>query len=183
MMADVRRVKTSGRSSLKRVFVLAAVLCFAKLQQKMVVDSELPGFLVLFSQARVARDGRGRTRVISSPHLLVNCRSSSSATIFLKVLSSLCRGAEPRHTVVRLCVCHSVRSVCSARWKVSIETCNASRTPYYLAFDHLKVPYEALFSSYGVICLPWLPLLAIWTSLKTILPTVVCLAACRICLY
>ena len=115
MMADVRRVKTSGRSSLKRVFVLAAVLCFAKLQQKMVVDSELPGFLVLFSQARVARDGRGRTRVISSPHLLVNCRSSSSATIFLKVLSSLCRGAEPRHTVVRLCVCHSVRSVCSAR--------------------------------------------------------------------
>ena len=84
MMADVRRVKTSGRSSLKRVFVLAAVfLCFAKLQQKMVVDSELPGFLVLFSQARVARDGRGRTRVISSPHLLVNCRSSSSATIFL----------------------------------------------------------------------------------------------------
>ena len=67
--------------------------------------------------------------------------------------------------------------------KVRVETCNISKTRHYLAFDYVKVSYEALFSSYGVICLPLLPLLAIWTSLKTILPTVACLAACRICLY
>ena len=49
---------------------------------------------------------------------------------------------------------------------MSPETSNASRTLYYLAFEHLKRVYEALFSSYGVICLPrdrWL-LLAIWSS-------------------
>ena len=61
--------------------------------------------------------------------------------------------------VVRLfvCVCVSLRlfcQFCSARSTVSIETYNVSRTRYYLAFEHLKVSYEALFSSYGVIFLP-----------------------------
>ena len=56
--------------------------------------------------------------------------------------------------VVRLFVCVSLRLLCqfcSARSTVSIETYNVSRTRYYLAFEHLKVP---LFSSYGVIFLP-----------------------------
>ena len=55
---------------------------------------------------------------------------------------------------VCLCVCVSLRLLCqfcSARSTVSIETYNVSRTRYYLAFEHLKVSYEALFSSYGVI--------------------------------
>ena len=29
-----------------------------------------------------------------------------------------------------------------------------SKTRHYLAFEYVKVSYEALFSSYGVICLP-----------------------------
>ena len=41
---------------------------------------------------------------------------------------------------------------CNARWKVRVETCNTSKTRYYLAFEYVKIPYEALFSSYGVIC-------------------------------
>ena len=72
---------------------------------------------------------------------------------------------------------------CGTRWKVRVETCNTSKTRHYLAFEYVKVSYEALFLSYGVIGLPWLPLLAIWTSLKSVLPAVVCLAACRIGLY
>ena len=93
------------------------------------------------------------------------------------------RGGATAYGSSFVCVCVSLRLLCqfrSACWTVSIETCNASRTWYYLAFEHLKVSYEALFSSYGVI---WLPLLAIRTSLKSILSTVVCLAACRIGLY
>ena len=96
---------------------------------------------------------------------------------------SLCRGR--RHTVcsfVCLFVCHSVFYISFAahaeRWELKL-----SKTRHYLAFEYVKVSYEALFSSYGMIDLPWLPLLAIWTSLKSILPAVVCLAACRIGLY
>ena len=44
---------------------------------------------------------------------------------------------------------------------------------YYLAFQHLKVSYEALFSSYGngVICSPWRPLQTLWLPLKSKLVT------------
>ena len=55
-------------------------------------------------------------------------------------------------------VCHSfIQSVylhdfCGARWKLSSETCNASRTRYYLACEYVKFVYEASFSSYGVVC-------------------------------
>ena len=65
---------------------------------------------------------------------------------------------------VCVCVCVSLRLLCqfcSARSTVSIETYNVSRTRYYLAFEHLKVSYEALFSSYGVIFLPWFTLIAV----------------------
>ena len=65
---------------------------------------------------------------------------------------------------------------------MSPETSNASRTRYYLAFEHLKLVYEASFSSYGVICVPLFtrPLLAIWTSPKAKLSTVDCLEADRL---
>ena len=43
----------------------------------------------------------------------------------------------------------------------------------------MKIVYEASFSSYGVICLLCLPLLAIWTSPKAKLSTVDCLEADR----
>ena len=42
-----------------------------------------------------------------------------------------------------------------------------------------QIVYEASFSSYGVICLLCLPLLAIWTSPKAKLSTVDCLEADR----
>ena len=63
---------------------------------------------------------------------------------------------------------------------MSPETSNASTTRYYLAFEHLKLVYEASFSRYGVICLP---LLAIWTSPKAKLSTVDCLEADRFKFY
>ena len=67
---------------------------------------------------------------------------------------------------------------------MSPETSNASRTRYYLAFEHLKLVYEASFSGYGVICLLCLPLLAIWTSPKAKLSTTVdCLQADRLEFY
>ena len=50
------------------------------------------------------------------------------------------------------------------------------------AFQHVKAVYEAVFSSYGVICLPcdrWL-LLVIWSSPKAKLSTVDCLKADRL---
>ena len=65
---------------------------------------------------------------------------------------------------------------------MSPETSNASRSRYYLAFEHLKLVYEASFSSYCAICLPLfirLRLLAIWTSPKAKLSTVDCLEALR----
>ena len=72
---------------------------------------------------------------------------------------------------------------CGVRWKVSSETSNASRNRHYLAFEHVKIVYEASFSSYGVICLLCLPLLAIWTSPKAKLSTVDCLEADRFKFY
>ena len=114
---------------------------------------------------------------------------------------SLCRGAEPRHTVVRLSVCHYAeggatevycnrgvcQSVCQsvcllqvflvAHWKLSAETSNTSRYRYLLGFVLKKIGFKASFASYGVICLPWLPWLAIWTLLKTKVPTFDCLEA------
>ena len=65
----------------------------------------------------------------------------------------------------------------------SPENSNASRTRYYLAFEHLKLVYEASFSSYGVICLLCLSLLAIWASPKAKLSTVDCLEAERLEFY
>ena len=95
-------------------------------------------------------------------------------------------GGATRHTVIALSVVHSfclsvclLYNFCSARWTVSSETSNASRTRHYLAFEHVKIVYEASFSSYGVICLLCLPLLAIWTSPKANLSTVDCLEADR----
>ena len=99
-------------------------------------------------------------------------------------------GGATRHTVVRLFVCQSVSQsfrpllqFCGARWTPSPETSNASRTRYYLAFQHLKFVHEASFSSYGVICLLCLPLLAIWTSPMAKLSTVDCLEADRFKFY
>ena len=119
----------------------------------------------------------------------------------------LCRGAEPRHTVVRLfvshyaeggateaycnrAVCQSVcQSVCLlqvflvAHWKLSAETSKTSRYRYLLGSDLKKFGSKASFVSYGVIYLPWLPWLAIWTLLKTKPPTLDFLEACRFHLY
>ena len=95
-------------------------------------------------------------------------------------------GGATRHTVVRLFVSQSVRLLlqfCGARLTMSPETSNASRTRYYVAFEHLKLVYEASFSRYGVICLLCLPLLAIWTSPKAKLSTVSCLEADRFKFY
>ena len=119
----------------------------------------------------------------------------------------LCRGAEPRHTVVRLFVImpraelrrHTVivlsvsqsvsQSVCLlqvflvAHWKLSAETSKTSRYRYLLGSDLKKFGSKASFVSYGVIYLPWLPWLAIWTLLKTKPPTLDFLEACRFHLY
>ena len=66
---------------------------------------------------------------------------------------------------------------------MSSETCNRGRTRYYLGCELAKVRYKASFSSYGVICLLCLPLLAIWTSPKAKLFTVDCLEADRLEIY
>ena len=117
----------------------------------------------------------------------------------------LCRGR--RHTVVRLSVCHYAeggateaycsRAVCLsfclsvcllqaflvAHWKLRAETSKTSRYRYLLGSDLKKFGSKASFVSYGVIYLPWLPWLAIWTLLKTKPPTLDFLEACRFHLY
>ena len=95
-----------------------------------------------------------------------------------------------RYTVIVVSVSQSVsQSVCLlqvflvAHWKLSAETSNTSRYRYLLGFVLKKIGFKASFASYGVICLPWLPWLAIWTLLKTKVPTFDCLEACRFDLY
>ena len=61
-----------------------------------------------------------------------------------------------RHTVVRLSVIPSFTSVL---WRTLTMSHGTSNARYYLTFQHLKLVYEALFSSYGVGLL-----LAIWSS-------------------
>ena len=71
---------------------------------------------------------------------------------------------------------------CGARLTMSSETSNASRTRYYLAFEHLKLVYEASFSSYGVICL----LCCCWRSgllQRQSCPQLTCLEADRFKIY
>ena len=73
-------------------------------------------------------------------------------------------------------VCHFVcllQVFLVAHGKLRAETSNTSRYRYLLGF------VLALFVSYGVICLPRLPLLTIWTSLNTKLSTHDCLAVHR----
>ena len=95
-----------------------------------------------------------------------------------------------RHTVIVLSVSQSVsQSVCLlqvflvAHWKLSAETSKTSRYRYLLGSDLKKFGSKASFVSYGVIYLPWLPWLAIWTLLKTKPPTLDFLEACRFHLY
>ena len=96
-----------------------------------------------------------------------------------------------RHTVIVLSVSQSVsQSVClsftsisRAHWKLSAETSKTSRYRYLLGSDLKKFGSKASFVSYGVIYLPWLPWLAIWTLLKTKPPTLDFLEACRFHLY
>ena len=98
-------------------------------------------------------------------HLLIECH-----TCYIVLHRGICTfGASFRLLLLYLSVC----------WNLSFGTGNASRTWYYLAFEHVKIVYEASFSSYGVICLLCLPLLAIWTSPKAKLSTVDCLEADR----
>ena len=92
------------------------------------------------------------------------------------------RAELPRHTVIVLSVSLSLcllQAFIIAHWKLNAETSYTSRTRYLLGSELKKFGSKASFASYGVICLPWLPLLTIWTYLKTKLPTIDCLAAHR----
>ena len=71
-------------------------------------------------------------------------------------------------------VCLSLRLLhqfCGACWKVRVETCNTSKTRHYLTFEYVKVSWSfvlELWREFAYLeC--WL---AIWTSLKTKLPTI-----------
>ena len=61
-------------------------------------------------------------------------------------------------------VCYIIFVAHAEKWELKLAT--QVKLDHYLAFEYVKVSYEALFSSYGMICLHWLPLMAIWTSLK-----------------
>ena len=73
---------------------------------------------------------------------------------------------------VCLFVCLAFRlwhQFCSARWKLRVETCNSSRTRYYLAFQHLKMFHTKLCSRVMAWrdLLPWRPLQTLWLPLKS----------------
>ena len=65
----------------------------------------------------------------------------------------LCQGAESQHTVVRLSVTLSVTSVHAERWELKLGMHVGLKLLSH--FEHVKVAHEVLFSSYGVICLPY----------------------------
>ena len=50
-ISKMANVSIARRSNLRLIVLAAVVLCFVKLQQKRAVYTELPGYLVSFSQS------------------------------------------------------------------------------------------------------------------------------------
>ena len=105
----------------------------------------------------------------------------------LSVLSVIMpRWAEPRrHTVVCLCMCHSVCAWCSESLVKKLALILAEHGDIDSCFktNYKNLSFKAVFVSYGVICLPWWLLLAVYFTLKTKLPTAGCLVVCRLDFY
>ena len=51
MHVAISKMANARRSNLRLIVLTAVVLCFVKLQQKRAVYTELPGYLVSFSQS------------------------------------------------------------------------------------------------------------------------------------